>query len=686
MKHKHYLSLISVIFLTACATQSGNDNRLEKSFLASDNARTEVDGAELVNDKATTQDKKQQERFRFVPPLKLNTYQTSDAEDVLSRFNDKKEITIASDELPLKDFLHQVFGKQLNISYILADEINNDKQAVSLNLQKAITERKLFTLTEELLSERGYIIRVDDNIFYIHKTAGKGHSGNLVYGYGKNIDDVPTTSLEIMQMVPFEYGMQTTLANTLRQLLGVKVVPDSVRNSLIIQGKRKKILQALELIHLMDKPTLQNRQIGVFSSTFMPTDDLIKKLTEILKQEGISLSGNSSSALSVVQLEQQGEILFFANNMQIIERAVFWAKQIDKPVQMAQKQYFIYQPQYSRAVDMGDSLEALIGGASSQPLSNSVSAGQENRSGSSLSSVRSASSKDMKMVIDQRANALIFHTSGEGYQQILPLIKRLDILPKQIMLEVMIAEVTLLDEFKLGVEFAFQNGNYGISTAGALMGEGFGGLAYTLSGVNGNIALNMLQSNSLVNVLSRPSLVVRDGVNAKISVGTDIPIIGETTSDPISGDKQTTKIEYRKTGVELSVTPTVNAQGIIIMEIQQNISNQVDAGSTAATSPSVFERTLSTEVVAESGQTIILGGLISETRSEKETKVPFFGDLPFIGGLFRAQTDSGDKTELVIFVTPRLIESNDEWAEIKERFAQGLSKIKLNRAGTVGFE
>ncbi len=675
MKNKHYLSLVSAMLLTACASQSGENEGLAGSYLTTNNKSAQVANAELVKDEALAVNKIEQERFRFVPPIKLNTHQASSAEDVLSRFSESKLITLTSDELPLKDFLHQVFGEQLGISYILSDEINNDKQAVSLNLQQAITERKLFTLTEELLGQRGYIIRFDDGIFYVHKATGQGSKGNLVYGYGKSIDDVPSTSLDIMQMVPFEYGMQTSLANSLRQLLGVKATPDTARNSLILEGKRKKILQALELIHLMDKPSLQNRQIGVYVSTFMATDELIKKLTEILKQEGISLSNSTVSALSVVQLEQQGEILFFANNTQIIERAVFWAKQIDKPVQMAEKQYFMYQPQYSRAVDMGDSLEALIGGGSQGP-SDRTSAARENRS--TRSGARSASSEDMKMVIDQRANTLIFYTSGERYQQILPLIKRLDILPKQIMLEVMIAEVTMLDEFKLGVEFAFQNGNYGISTEGALMGEGFGGLSYLLSGANGSIALNMLQSNSLVNVLSRPSLVVRDGVNAKISVGTDIPTIGETSSDPISGDKQTTKIEYRKTGVELSVTPTVNAQGVILMEIQQNISNQVDAGSTQATSPSVFERTLATEVVAESGQTIILGGLISETKSDKETKVPILGDMPLIGGLFRAQTDGGDKTELVIFVTPRLIESSEEWSSIKERFAQGLTEIKLD--------
>jgi general secretion pathway protein D len=282
------------------------------------------------------------------------------------------------------------------------------------------------------------------------------------------------------------------------------------------------------------------------------------------------------------------------------------------------------------------------------------------------------------MVVDERANLLIFHTAGEDYQQLLPLIKRLDVLPKQIILEVMIAEVTLTDEFKQGVEFAFTSGAYGLSTAGAFMGDGFGGLSYLLQGENGSIALNLFQANSNVNVLSRPSIVVRDGVNASISVGTDIPIVGQTVTDPLNGTNQTTTIEYRKTGVELSVTPTVNAQGVILMEIKQSISNQLEVGATVAGSPSVFERSINTEVVAESGQSIVLGGLISESRSSRQTKVPVLGDLPFIGKLFQAETESGDKTELVVFVTPRLIESSSEWDDIILQFTDTLNELVID--------
>ena len=171
---------------------------------------------------------------------------------------------------------------------------------------------------------------------------------------------------------------------------------------------------------------------------------------------------------------------------------------------------------------------------------------------------------------------------------------------------------------------------------------------------------------------------MRDGVNATINVGTDIPIVGETTSDPINGERQTTTVDYRQTGVELGVTPTVNARGVILMEIKQKISNEVESGSTVAGNPSVFERSIDTEVIAESGQTIILGGLISENRSVKDSKVPVLGDIPLLGNLFKADTKSGDKTELVVLVTPRVIESSSEWAQLKQQFESSLENLSIS--------
>lgn len=676
-------SVVALVILSGCqSTPSANKDfdkyEVTSSYLNGKGEKVTVENAELLKEEEQTQERV---KFRFMPAMKISRGDVATAEDVLARFDTEKTLTLAADELALKDYLHHVLGEQLKLSYVLGDDVKEDGKSVTLNLQDSISPRKLFSLTEKLLTERDYVIRLNDGIFYIHKKES-AQSNNVIYGYGKKPEDVPNTSLDILQIVPFDYGLQASLPNTIRILLGITAQADVANGVMTVKGKRKDIIRALDLVNLMDKPSMYQREIGAYKTTFTDTKSAIAKLEQLLEEEGITLAknggGKGKAPLSVVEIENQGVLIFFATQQSLLERANFWLDQIDKPLKTTELQYFIYQPEFSRAADLGVSLEALIGSNTGSAVGTNTSVDSENKSNqANFSNVaRSASSEGLKMVVDERSNTIIFHTSGSRYQQLIPLIKKLDILPKQVMLEVVIAEVTLTDEFKKGVEFAFKNGNYGIETTGQFMGEGFGGLSYLVQGDRGQIKANFLKTNSLVNILSRPTLVVRDGVAASISVGTDIPVVGETATDPLNGtDRQTTKIEYRRTGVELGVRPTVNAQGVVLMEIQQKVSNEVEAGSTSSLNPSVFERSIRTEVVAESGQTIILGGLISNNRTRKESKVPIFGDLPVLGHLFRADTDSGDKTELVVLVTPKVVHNQDEWDGLKQQFQDGLENL-----------
>lgn len=676
------ISLATVIML-GCASVPQGKFSPDKSFLnQSKSVQVKTNGNIDTASNKNNEHIVDTSEMTYLQPMSSTKSNQIKPIDLTMQFSNDEMVKLTVDALPLKDYLHYVLGELLNVSYILGDKVQADNKTVTLNLQQDISKRKLFNISEDILTERKYVIRFDDGIYYIHELEGAGASGQVVYGYGNHASNVPTSSLEIIQMVPFDFGLKSQLSLVITSIAKVTATVSSEHNAFIIRGKRNEVIKALEFIDLVDQPGFKNRHIGIFKTKFVSVEDVSLKLAELLSQEGLTVSTGAqiNKAISIVTLERTGSLIFFASSEKILQRIEFWSKQIDQAPSGNETQYIVYKPEYSRASDLGESLQALIGQATSNLTSSTSAAAQNSKTNSAAQKTTlSASNEDMKLVVDERSNSLIFFTSGDKYRQIYPLIKRLDVMPKQVILEVMIAEVTMTDEFKQGVEFAFANGNYGFSTKGAFMGEGFGGLSYLLKGTNGELAINLLQTNSLVNILSKPYIVVRDGVNAEISVGTDIPIIGETSNDPINGDKQTTKIDYRKTGVDLSVTPTVNAQGLISMEINQSISNEVEAGSTVAGSPSVFERTLKTEVLAESGQTIILGGLISENSSKKDSRVPFFSSIPILGGLFGANTESGDKTELVILVTPRVIESNNEWHDIKNKLTAGFNKLNINQ-------
>jgi len=688
--NKISLSILSLSFLlSGCATTVVSPNiatqtakvNLEDSFLKNTNKQT-------VNQTNTplVQEQKNGEFVRL-NNLDINKQSLKLEIDLSKQFSDKKQFQISVNELPLNDFLHYAMGELLNVSYLIAPKVKSNTTPITLELKESVSAQRLFLLVRQILNQNDIEIAFNDELFYVHPLANKANNSSVAFGFGRNESDVPNVSGEIIQLVPLRFGTNRGIKNTIMALVDARITVDSAQGLMTVVGKRDQIMRTLTLVHLLDNAGINKKAIALLSFNYIDSQTFIDKVTELLAQEDILTTRdiNKSATVKFIPIEHLGKVVVFASDDEILTRIEYWNKQLDKPASGSEQSFYTYQPNFARAADLGESLAPLIGGTSRVSSKNSnqntsSTNNQANKKGNNQSTsrntVQSVEGDDIRLVVDERSNALIFYSTGKFYQELLPIIKKLDVMPKQVMLEVVIAEVKLTGSFAKGVEFAIKSGPSGKTTESFNFASktGFG---YSIVGVNGNVNLNLNQTDGLVNVLSRPTLLVRDGVSASISVGDDIPTVGSTTSDPINGDRETTTIQYRKTGVDLIVTPTINAQGTVIMEIEQNISNVQIDGTSISGSPSVFERKLSTEVVAGNGQTVMLGGLISENKNTNATSVPFFGALPILGHLFRNDSSSSDKTELVILVTPRIINNTNEWQQVISGFQQGLQNIKF---------
>ena len=682
------LSVSFALLATGCASIVDPSKSVEVK-------RVDVKGSYLVNNEAEVEapaaivesnDAEEQGTFTRINTLKNNENLKLEI-DLSKQFGNKKTFQVSVNELPLNEFIHYTLGELLQVSYFIEPSIKSNKAPVTLELKEAVNAQRLFQLVQEVLIQNQVSITLNDDIFYIFPEPKKGNKSDVAFGFGRIEASVPNVSGKIIQMVPIKYGVSIGMRSMFSSLVDARISVDSAQNMLTVEGKRASVLRALALVDLIDSPTLSKKAMALMSFKYIDSTTFIEKVSLLLEQEGIytKSSRDSSATLQFVPIEHLGKIVVFATANEILDRVEYWAKQLDKPATGAEQSFYIYHPKYARASDMGQSLAPLLGGSfnsgsksktATAPSSASTSdTAPKPASTGSANTVQSIEGDGIRLVVDERANALIFYSTGQYYQELQPILNQLDIMPKQVMMEVVIAEVKLTGSFSKGVQYAIQSGaatgrteNINFNTAGK------GAFTYSIVGLPGNISVNLSQSDGLVNVLSRPTLLVRDGVAASISVGDDIPTIGSTTSDPINGERQTTTIEYRKTGVDLTVTPTINAQGTVIMSIQQSISNVSDT-SGASDNPSFFERTLSTEVVAGNGQTVMLGGLISENKSNGASSVPFFGSLPVLGHLFRSDTSSSDKTELVILVTPKIVQNTDDWQRVKESFIQGLENL-----------
>jgi general secretion pathway protein D len=282
---------------------------------------------------------------------------------------------------------------------------------------------------------------------------------------------------------------------------------------------------------------------------------------------------------------------------------------------------------------------------------------------------------------------LLFRGEVDRWQEILPLIRELDRAPSQVLVEVIVAEVTLSDQFKFGMEWALKEvvggakgdlrsvyGDDGIPGSG-VGGTGLNWASLSNSGAT-RLALNAFASNNKVSILQTPKLLVRSGQTATVTVGQKIPLLVSQTvaNEQINGDTGSRQsVEYRDTGISLTVTPTVFSDGRIDMDIQQEVSGSSATEGTVNLTPIVSSRTISTSLSLRDGGSVLLGGLITREQTKGNSRIPFFGSLPLFGHLFRTDSTSAGTTELMILVVPYLVKEPEQAEALTKSFQEQLS-------------
>ncbi|MGB1197722.1 MAG: secretin N-terminal domain-containing protein [Thalassotalea sp.] len=665
------------LLLSSCATLLPDDKR-EVKVVKPSSLMTTYNEDELNNRESDNIEEAHQElSVEKITSLARKT--TGSAEPLDERyFSNKEKFKVAFDQLTIADFIHQVFANTLKANYVIEQKLNKSKATITLNINKALGAKALYKASKLLLAENGVNVSLKDDVFYVHSINPK--KSGLVVQVGRTIKSVPHTKSAILQIIPLKYGVNLSIERTLLQLVKAKVSADADQSAVFVEGNREQVIQVIELIELLDRPAHQGKHIGFIEFNFITTEDFITTVNQLLENEGIPTGARVKSQrnLAMISLDQIGAVAVFASEIEFLNRVEFWAKKLDQAPKGDTLQYFIYRPKFARAEDIGASLMPLFGGQS-----NNNSAGNNNRDTKSsvanktqntaTSSVktRGLDNKDINIVVDKRANFVIVHASGSTYKNILPLIKSLDVMPKQILLEVTIAEVTLRDEFEYGVEFFLESGKFSLNTKGVFNVADISGALLNVAGSVSNVQAKAIERNSLVDVLSNPTLLVRDGATASIVVGDEIPLVTSTDTND-NTDVVRENIERRQTGLTLNVAPTINTNGVVILKIEQSISNQI-----AGNNQGILNRDLSTEAVANSGQTILLGGLISENTYDIDKSIPVLGDIPLLGAFFSSTTQSSEKTELVILVTPRVIYNTNQWDGIKDNFKAGLEQLSF---------
>jgi len=586
---------------------------------------------------------------------------------VVAKDEEKADIVISFEQVPLPSFIQAVYAGVLKKNVNLDPKVIERKDLVTLRTGDPQTASQVEETTRILLKSYGLaVVDIGGLTRVVPDSTALGYLPEI--RRGRALPETPLPLRPIFQLVELEAVRNTDIASWIRLMFGdkVKIQEDPGRNAVLLNGTSDDVLAAMESIQVLDQPTMKGRQSTRISPLYWPADELAKKLVEVLQAEGYSAStgagGGISMPITLLPVGAVNSVFVFSVSPEVMEHVIAWAKELDKPSEKGVgRNFFTYQAQYTDAEALAKTLESLL-------------------SGSKSATTGATTPALARVVVDKASNSMLFQGNSEDYGQIRSLLQGLDKPAKEALIEVTVAEVTLNDNSQLGVEWLIKEAKIGgaVSKIGTLGGLGIGSSGLNFSKVNGagdrSLLINALASSNRANILSSPRIVARNGETATIQVGQEVPIITSQQTSPTTGSTGSVlqTVQYRTTGVILNVKPVIHSGDQVDLDVTQEVSSAQSTSTGVNTSPTFSSRKLSTKLSLKNGATVLLGGLISNNKSQGNAGIPLLKDIPGLGVLFSTQTETNNRTELIIMITPYIIADDNDAAAVTSAFRKQL--------------
>ena len=578
-------------------------------------------------------------------------------------------IGVNFDGIRLPAFINTVFGDLLEVSFDIANSVRQrDDIMVTMRTAEPLSPDNFYQLIVETLQFYGVSVAYSNNVYrIIDSTATKDPIPRILRT--RAISTIPPDMRPLFYFEPLDNITTSTMNIWLDLALKGRVQSIAVpyANGLLLLGGKDDVSAALEIIDILDQPYLAGYRSLKISPAFWSAQKLSMQLVEIMTAEGFSIGigGIGQNAIKLIPVDALNIIIAFGTGEDALLHVLRWAEDLDQPSQTVADQGVYYHQIYNaKAQDLADVLEGF--------LEDGLPSSQD---GNQTNIVRSS----QKIKVDEARNALIFLGSAEEYAQFRTLIAQMDHAPLEVMIEATIAEVTLSRGENLGVVFEFDDGVSSLPNRTAVK-TGDGGLFFSLVRDRATIMsrINALADFDRVQILSSPRLVTSSGNTASINVGTQVPIITTQQTDPsgqVGGTSSILQsIQYRSTGVTLNIEPTINSNRRVELTVSQDVSEAQANSLSGIQSPIILTRAIQTTLSLSDGETVLLGGLISENYSTGNSGFPYLKDVPLLGNLFKTESRGVDRTELIVLLTPYIIDSPETSRQVRDAFRNKLGE------------
>lgn len=702
--------LLSVSFLgmVGCVTQPkdltaelDNSNYLQ-------GVESTIYSGEVFNEGGDPQARKEDAEYYPGTGEFINFEAASRAEKPVS---EQGEITFNFEGESLQAVVHFILGQVLKENYVLAPGVNGK---VTFATARPISKTQLIPILEMMLSwNNAALVMVGDRYHVLPQNQAIKGLLTPKFNASNQLGGFQVLAVPLNFVSPTE--MEKILAPYAKD--GAVVKADNARNILFLSGTASELSNYLQTIEIFDVDWLAGMSTGIFYLQRVDSNDIIAEL-EALFGEGAD--NPLAGMFRFLPLERLNAVMVITPQEDYLHKAKEWVDRLDRADADGASNLYVYSVKNIKADDLAGYLTDVFGGSggstSAKASGGSVVPGQQGREISSNNASkantnttrrRSNNNTDNGIHISaiEDSNQLLIKAGVSDYEKIMSAIERLDIVPLQVLVELKIIEIKLNDSISYGMELLFgQDPNvdfgtgtgsdsgsdeetggdtkswpYNFDTYGARIGSG--GINYRFLGTDAEARLEALETAGRVAVLSTPSMMVLNNKNATINVGDQIPITnvgsigtGGTNNGTISNTR------YIQTGVQVDITPRVNPGGLVYMEVSQDVSTPGTPDANGQRP--IASRQLVTEIAVQSGNTIVMGGLISENDAFSRSGVPVLSKIPFIGGAFGRKQKSNDRTELMLLITPTVIENPEQARQVTKEYAkkfQGLKPIETKK-------
>ena len=519
----------------------------------------------------------------------------------------------------------------------------------------------------------------------------------------------------IMRAFPLQYIAVAEMAKVIKPFLSVggEAVEVARANILLVIDTSANLEKTARLVELFDSEVFRASGMKLFQLKYLDPEEMAKNLDNIFGALDFSVRGAKPAGINFVPIPRLNSLLVVSASPKTMEDVEKWIAELDREKSGTSRTIHRYRVRYGKVKDIAAVLEKLypkrtasigadrptefkpaVGQASGSSTTPAAPQPPSPRSSAAPAAQGPGASKDGKdgregegfdLIPDEPTNSLIIRASLSEYADILENLKVIDVYPQQVLLEVLVGEVTLDDALKLGIDWTFNNTfGPGGDTSGVgtlLQGNPVNNFSYLIEKTGRlTAAFRSLAKDGKASVLSSPSVIATNGKKARINVADQVPVVNSTLQSNTNPPVTTTTVEYRDVGVILSFTPYINDSGLVTLEIEQEVSEVSTISS--GTNPTFFKRSISTNLVASQDQSIVLGGLVKERKSLNRAGLPWFYKIPLLGWVFGSRDDSVNRTELLIFITPRVIRSVEEGIQLSRDFEDRVQQLK-GRMGEV---